>query len=183
MLLSQAASPRAGLAAALFSSAMIALYAASTLYHWAPPGFAKRLFLAFDHAAIYLLIAGSYAPFALLALAPEDGSRLLALVAGLATAGIALQVALFASDRKAAYERIAPLLHLGFGWIPLLAYGRAVAAALSWPALSLLVAGGLAYSLGVVALRRETMRYNHAIWHLAVVAGTALHFGAVLTLV
>ena len=160
-------------AAAVFGATLILLYAASTLYHALPVGRAKEVFRRLDHAAIFVLIAGSYTPFALVTLRGGFGVGLLATVWALAAVGVVLATALPHRTR-----RHMVLLCLGMGWLAALA-ARPLVAALPGPALSLLVAGGLVYTLGVVfyAWHRP---FHHAVWHAFVMGGSACHFACVL---
>ena len=157
----------------VFGSTLVALYAASTLYHAVAAAPAKRRLRMVDHCAIYLLIAGTYTPFTLGALRGPWGWTLFGVVWALAAAGITLK-----SLDRLWHPRLSNLLYLGMGWVALAAarpFWRQVGhGGLLW-----LLAGGLAYTGGVVfyASRR---RYAHALWHLCVLAGTACHFFAVL---
>ena len=161
--------------AAVFAATMLLLYLASTLYHALPAGRAKRLFLKLDHGAIYLFIAGSYTPFSLGVLGGPWGWSLFGLVWALAAVGVTLK----AFDRLS-HPWASTGLYLAMGWLVLIAVvplvERVPAAGLAW-----LVAGGLAYSLGVVFFMLDSrVRYAHAVWHAFVIAGTACHFVAVL---
>jgi hemolysin III len=159
--------------AAVFGATLVLLYAASTVYHALPIGRAKAVFRRMDHAAIFLLIAGSYTPFTLVTLRGEWGYGLLATVWALAVVGVVLATALPRRTR-----RFSVALCLGMGWLAALA-AEPLARALPAQAIALLVAGGVAYTLGVVfyAWHRP---FNHAIWHVFVLAGSACHFACVL---
>ncbi len=162
-------------AASVFAATMVLLYFTSTLYHALPAGRAKRVFVRLDHGAIYLFIAGSYTPFTLGALGGPWGWTLFGLVWGLAAVGVALK----------AFDRLShPWLSTGFylvmGWVVLIAVGPLVERVAA-QGLMLLVAGGLAYTAGVVFFVLDSrVRFAHFVWHLFVVAGTACHFFAVL---
>lgn len=159
----------------VFGVTLLLLYGASTLYHALPAGRAKRVFLKLDHCAISLFIAGSYTPFALEALDGVWSWALLALVWLMAAAGIALQLA-----GRLSHPRLSASLYLAMGWVVL---GAAVplARGMPEPALLWLVAGGAAYTGGVVFFLLDSrVRYSHAVWHGFVVAGTGCHFTAVL---
>jgi hemolysin III len=162
-------------AAAIFGSTMVLLYLASTLYHALPEGRAKRVFRVFDHAAIYLLIAGTYTPFTLGVLKGSWGWTMFGVVWGLACAGVVL--------KSVAVHRFPILsvgLYLGMGWLVVFAadplFTHVANDGIAW-----LVAGGLAYTLGVpfFALDKR-VPYAHFVWHLFVMAGTFCHFVAVL---
>ncbi len=161
--------------AAIFGSSAILLYLASTLYHAIAHPRIKAIFRALDHAAIYLLIAGTYTPIALGVLHGGVGWTLLGVIWSLALAGL-----LFKAMVGMRYPRVSTVLYVGMGWVALIAirplWMHMAAGGLIW-----LLAGGLAYSLGVVFfVLDEKLRYAHFIWHLFVLAGTTCHFFAVL---
>lgn len=161
--------------AAVFAATMVLLYFTSTLYHALPAGRAKRVFLKLDHGAIYLFIAGSYTPFALGALGGPWGWTLFGLVWAMAALGITLK----AFDRLT-HPWLSTGLYLAMGWIVLIAAVPLVER-VATPGLMLLVAGGLAYTVGVVFFLLDSkMKYAHAVWHAFVAVGTGLHFFAVL---
>jgi len=161
--------------AAVFAASMCLLYLASTLYHALPRGRAKQVFNVLDHSAIYLLIAGTYTPFALGPLRGPWGWTLLGLVWGLAALGVALK-AMRRLDRPA----VSLALYLAMGWLVAIAVDPVlehVPAGGLW----LLLAGGLAYTGGVLFFVFDSRwRYSHFVWHLFVLAGTACHFFAAL---
>jgi len=161
--------------AAVFAATMVLLYFTSTLYHALPAGRAKRVFLKLDHGAIYLFIAGSYTPFALGALGGPWGWTLFGLVWAMAALGITLK----AFDRLS-HPWLSTGLYLAMGWIVLIA-AMPLVERVATPGLVLLVAGGLAYTVGVVFFLLDSkMKYAHAVWHAFVATGTGLHFFAVL---
>ena len=157
---------------AVFGATLVLLYASSTLYHGFRSPRVKRLFQRFDHAAIFLLIAGSYTPFSLVSLRGAWGWTLLAIVWGLAILGIALEVAGHS-------RRVSVALHLAMGWLVVIAAGP-LARSLHPDGLLLLALGGAAYTLGVVFYAWQRLPYNHAVWHLFVMAGSSCHFACVL---
>jgi hemolysin III len=156
----------------IFGTALVLLYAASTFYHALTHRRAKRVFQRLDHAAIYLLIAGTYTPFTLISLRGGVGFTLLAFVWGLAVLGIVIE-----SVGRAARPRVA--LHLGMGW-SVLFVAEPLVRVMEPAGLALLVAGGLAYSTGVPFYAWSRLPYNHAIWHMFVLVGSACHFACVL---
>jgi hemolysin III len=161
--------------ACVFGATMVLLYFTSTLYHALPQGRAKRVFLKLDYSAIYLFIAGSYTPFALGALGGPWGWTLFGLVWGLAAIGIALK----AFDRLS-HPWVSTGLYLAMGWLVLVAAVPLVER-VPLPGLMWLVAGGLAYTLGVVFFVLDhRIRYSHAVWHGFVAAGTSFHFIAII---
>ena len=138
------------------------------------PTRAKRVFRIIDHAAIYLLIAGTYTPFTLGVLRGPWGWTLFGLVWGLAVIGIFLK-----SVRGIRYPRLSTVVYLAMGWLVLIAlkplWNNVPAWGLFW-----LLAGGVAYTAGVGFYAADRLRYSHFVWHLFVLAGTACHFVAVL---
>lgn len=162
--------------AGVFAVTMVLLYLTSTLYHALPAGRAKRIFQKLDHGAIYLFIAGSYTPFALGALAGPWGWTLFGLVWGLAAVGTMLK----AFDLLT-HPWLSTGLYLLMGWLVLIAAVPLVEH-VALPGVVLLVAGGIAYTAGVVFFILDSRwRYAHAVWHGFVVAGTGCHFFAVLS--
>jgi hemolysin III len=160
----------------VFGASAILLYLASTLYHALAHLPVRRLLQLLDHAAIYLFIAGTYTPFTLGVLHGGWGWGLFGTIWGLAFAGLLFKV--FGGTR---YPRLSALLYLAMGWVVLVAI-HPLWLHLSAAGLALLFAGGVAYTLGVIFfLLDEKLRYAHFVWHLFVLAGTVLHFFAVLT--
>jgi len=158
----------------VFGASLVGLYAASTLYHALPPSQAKRIFRVIDHAAIYLLIAGTYTPFTLGVLRGGWGWLLLGIVWTFAVLGI-----LFKTLGGLRFPRVSTLLYLIMGWLAVVTL-RPLAAALPGAGLGLLLVGGLLYTGGVIFFVWERPRYNHTVWHLFVLGGSACHFLAVL---
>jgi hemolysin III len=158
----------------VYGATLVALYAASTLYHSISTPRAKAALRACDHAAIFLLIAGTYTPFALVNLRGAWGWALLAVIWGLAALGIALRRVL---ARQSARVRAAP--YLAMGWVAVVAV-EPLRAAVAPGGLALLLAGGLAYTGGAAFYLWRRLPYHHAVWHVFVLAGGACHFCAVL---
>jgi hemolysin III len=159
---------------AVFGTTLVLLYAASTLYHGIHSRRAKRVLRQLDYAAIFLLIAGTYTPFTLVSLRGGWGWTLLALVWGLALLGIALQVTIPSRAR-----RLSVPIYLAMGWLVVIAIEPLVRS-VHPQGLLLLFLGGLAYTLGVVFFAWRRLPYNHAVWHVFVLAGSACHFSCVL---
>jgi hemolysin III len=169
----------------VYGSSLVALYVASTLYH-AARGRLKALFRKLDHVAIYVLIAGTYTPFALVTLRDSWGVPLLAAVWTLAALGIALELsqrarAAPASPRpRIVRRRVAAVgLYLAMGWLALGAL-RPLARALEGGGLTLLLAGGVLYTVGTLFYALDR-RYAHAhgVFHVFVLAGSACHYAVV----
>jgi len=158
----------------IFGATMVLLYVVSTLYHSIPGPRAKVLLRAFDHSAIFLLIAGTYTPFALVNLRGPWGWSLLSLVWGLAVLGIGLRVTIGRRSEKAAVA-----LYIAMGWCVVVAV-KPLLAAVAPGGLALLVGGGLAYTGGVAFYAWRRLPYHHTIWHVFVLAGSTLHYFAIL---
>jgi hemolysin III len=171
-LVAQRGDGRALAATIVYVLSLIAVYAASTLYHGIPHLATKRKMKIVDHCAIFLLIAGTYTPFTLLALEPRVGWWLFGIAWTIAAIGITLK--LFYTGR---FKRASTIAYLAMGWLAVVAIKPFLetvpAATLGW-----LLAGGLAYSLGTVFYMSDR-RHAHAVWHGFVLAGSACHFVAV----
>lgn len=156
-------------ACAVYGSSLLLLYLASTLYHAVTNDRAKRVLRILDHAAIYLLIAGTYTPFTLLALRGPWGWTLFGVIWTMAGAGIVLKC--FHTGR---WQMVSTGVYVLMGWLGLVAI-RPLLAALPWHAVLWLLAGGVFYTTGVpfFASRR---RYAHSVWHVFVLAGSFCHF-------
>jgi hemolysin III len=161
-------------AVSVFAASMALLYLSSTIYHALPPGRTKNAFHVLDHAAIYLLIAGTYTPFTLGVLKGGWGWTLFGLVWGLAALGVLLKV--FAGIR---WHGISTAVYVGMGWLIIIA-AKPLWEGLPLAGLIWLFAGGIAYTSGVYFYLKKNMRYGHLVWHLFVVAGTGCHFVAIL---
>jgi len=164
-------------ACSVYGATLLLLYSSSFLYHGLQ-GRAKDVLRRLDHSAIYLLIAGTYAPFSLVTLRGPRGFWLLGAVSALAAAGIVCE---FLPLRRRSL--VAVPLYLASGWLALLAIGPLVRA-LPAPALALLLGGGVLYTLGVpfYALDQR-LRWGHGAFHLFVLAGSLAHFVAVFSYV
>ena len=158
----------------VFGGTMVLLYLASTLYHSMTHETAKQLFRLFDHTAIFLLIAGTYTPFALGVLRGPWGWSLLAIVWTLAIIGITLKI-----RKRTRHSRISIVLYVIMGWLAVVAV-KPMVMLIPVPGILLILAGGLAYTGGLAFFAAQRIRYNHFIWHLFVIAGTTCHFFAVL---
>ena len=159
---------------AIYGVSLICVYASSTLYHGLRSHRVKHILKVFDHSAIFLLIAGTYTPFLLVNLRGGWGWSLLGIVWGLAAAGIVLKF--WFVDRY-------PILSTGgyvlMGWLALIAV-KPLLQAVPTIGLIWLLAGGLMYTVGVAFYAWKRIPYNHVIWHLFVMAGSACHYFAVV---
>lgn len=161
--------------ASLFAVTMVLLYLTSTVYHALAAGRAKRVWQVLDHAAIFLFIAGSYAPLTLGALRGPWGWSLFGVVWALAGAGMALK---FTCGVR--HPRLSMLLYLAMGWLSLVAV-YPLWTKLSGGGFLWLLLGGVAYTGGVTYfLNDHREHYHHFRWHLFVMAGSLCHFVAVL---
>jgi hemolysin III len=161
-------------AGSIYATTLVLLYSASTVYHSLPSHMpAKRWFRGLDHGAIYLLIAGTYTPFALGALRGPWGWSILGTIWGLAFGGIVLKAGL-----GFRYPRLSTAVYLLMGWLIVIVvrplYRAVGPAGMSW-----IGAGGMSYTLGVYFYVRDHVPYRHFIWHLFVLAGSACHLVAV----
>lgn len=159
--------------AVIFGTSLILLYLASTLYHAIPSARAKAVLQVVDHCAIFLLIAGTSTPVALVALEGGLGWGFFAVVWAAAVAGVVMSSVALRRTRAASM-----VLYVASGWA-VLAVIVPVWRALDGLSFGLLVAGGLAYTGGLALYGRHRLRYSHALWHLAVLAGSVLHFSMV----
>lgn len=162
----------------VFGLSLVLLYTMSTLYHSFHPPKLKDLFQLLDHAAIYLLIAGTYTPYMLVSLREGNGFLILAIVWGLALAGILSEVLL--SGRAVKIGQMA--IFLGMGWACSVDFAS-LQDALPEVGLWWLTAGGIAYTGGVVFYVLDLMNrltHAHGIWHFFVLAGSICHFVSVI---
>jgi len=159
---------------AVFGASLILLFTMSAIYHGLREPRAKRVFEVLDHSSIYVLIAGTYTAISLGVMRGAAGWTLFGISWALAAAGIVFK-ALFV-DRYRAASTVGYLL---MGWLVAPFIGRA-RAAMGETAFALLLAGGLAYTLGAILYSLKGLRWSHAIWHLFVLAGAGLHVAAAL---
>ncbi len=159
--------------ASVFGATLVLLYAASALYHSIPQSRAKRVLRVLDHSAVFLLIAGTYTPFTLVTLRGSWGWWLFGAVWSLALFGIVLE-----ATPLRRWRAVSMVLYLGMGWAVVVAV-RPLMRSLPTDALILLVAGGLAYTAGLVFYAAKRLPYAHAVWHLFVLAGSVCHVLAV----
>jgi len=157
----------------LFATSMVLLYLSSMMYHCLPRKRGKGLFALFDHIAIFLLIAGTYTPFALSVLRGTLGWTLFGLIWGAALIGIVTKVV-----PRFRHPKLSLALYLGMGWMIVPAL-RPLYEHLQFNGMLWLVGGGLAYTVGVIFYVAKA-KYSHFVWHLFTIAGTSCHFVAVL---
>lgn len=162
-------------AVSIYGGSAVLLYLASTVYH-AAFGSAFQPFLgALDHAAIYLKIAGSYTPFALLTLDTGPGLAILIAVWTAAVIGVVLKLTAHFVSRLQDYEWISLAAYVAMGWVGIFVIGQLFAnlplAGFVW-----LLAGGLCFTVGAAFYAWKRPRFTHTVWHLFVLAGSACHF-------
>jgi len=158
----------------VFTMTMLLVYLGSTVYHAWPQTHVKSFLQLVDHSAIFLLIAGTYTPFALGPLRDAGGLTMLGIVWTLAVFGVVMK----ATRGTLRHRKLAMTLYLGTGWLAVI-FIRPLALAIPLSALLWLIAGGIAYTVGTLFFANERLRYAHFVWHLFVLAGTSCHFAAV----
>ena len=161
-------------ACSVYGVTQILMYTASTLYHSIPVPRAKKFLRLLDHSAIYLLIAGTYTPFALVNLRGPWGWSILIAIWGLAIAGIALQSKLIRLSKL-----VTALPYVAMGWVAVIAV-KPLLEAVAPGGLWLLVLGSLAYTAGTLFYVWKRLPFHHAIWHGFVLLGSVLHFFSIL---
>ncbi|MBI3652966.1 MAG: hemolysin III family protein [Acidobacteria bacterium] len=158
----------------IYGATLVLLYTASTLYHSLRSPRLKHLFKVIDHCAIYLLIAGTYTPFTLVMLRGGWGWSLFGIVWMLTFVGILFKI--FFVNK---FKIISTIVYVLMGWLVIVAI-KPMVMMIPLGCLIWLLAGGLFYTVGVVFFAWNRLPYNHAIWHLFVMAGSVCHFVAVL---
>lgn len=157
-----------------FGVTLILEYTMSTLYHAITNETAKRVFKVLDHSSIYLLIAGTYAPFCLVSMGSDGGWALFFIVSGLALVGVAFEAFWVFRPRW-----VNAVIYLLMGWGIAFKFG-ALLAAIPSGGVALLIAGGVCYTVGCVFYVLKKVPYMHAVWHLWVLGGSICHFLAVV---
>ena len=158
----------------VFGLSLILLYFASTLYHSAKDTARKRKLKVFDHACIYVLIAGSYTPFTLGPLRGPWGWSLFCIIWALALCGVVFKLRF-----TGRFKLVSTLIYVGMGWIAIFAL-TPLTKSLPKEAVQGMFAGGLCYTLGTVFYLVKKIPYHHGFWHLSVLAGSAFHYFTVL---
>ena len=161
----------------VFGISALAMFVTSVVYHWASRPELKLILRKLDHSAIYLLIAGTYTPIALVAIEGAWGWSLFGIIWTLAVIGIAAKVWL-----GFRYPKLSVAMYLGMGWLAIVAI-KPMIESLTFSQLMWVLAGGLMYTGGVPFYVWKSKKYTHAVWHLFVLGGVACHFAAVLSLV
>jgi len=160
----------------VFTATLSLLYFSSTLYHAWPSPRGKSFWRVIDHSAIFLLIAGTYTPFGLGPLRNGGGLTMLAIVWSLALFGVVMK----ATRGTSRHPKLSMSLYLGTGWLGIFLV-HPVALAIPLTPLLWLLAGGIAYTTGVLFFVSKRLPYSHLVWHLFVLAGSTCHFAAVIS--
>lgn len=160
----------------IYGATLILLYLASTLYHSFPRGKWKNILNVIDHASIFLLIAGTYTPITLTALPGPWGWSIFGVVWGIALFGIIMKLIWFEKSRI-----ISLILYAAMGWMIIIAI-KPLIENVNTTSLIFLLAGGLAYTIGIAFYVWKNLKYGHVVWHLFVLAGSILHFFGVFYL-
>ena len=159
---------------AIYGTTLVLVYLCSTLYHSLVRTRARHVFHVLDHASIYLLIAGTYTPFMLVSMRSRPGWTLLGIVWTLAVLGV-----VFKSLALGRFPAASATVYLLMGWCIVFSL-RPLLHAVTWPGMIWLIAGGVAYTLGIVFFANDRLHYFHALWHLFVLAGSVAHYLAIL---
>ncbi len=154
----------------VFGASLVFLYLASTLYHAIQTERAKRIFHRLDHIGIAFLIAGTYTPILLVKMRTTEGMIVFGVIWGLAFVSAGIKI--FFTNR---YRVISTTVYLAMGWLAVFVAGP-LFQAVGWGGVAWLLAGGIAYSLGVIPFLWSRIPYNHAVWHIFVMAGSTLHY-------
>lgn len=157
----------------VFGLSMIVLYLASTLYHFSKTPKLRYRLNVFDHAAIYVLIAGSYTPFVLVSLNGTEGFTIFSIVWSIALVGIIFKI--FFTGR---FNILSTLLYVAMGWLIIFSF-KSLLNTVDFNGVAWLIAGGIAYTVGAVLYSIDRLKLNHAIFHLFVLVGTFCHFMSV----
>jgi hemolysin III len=154
----------------LYGATLVLVYATSVLYHGVTHEASKRWLRTLDHVAIFLLIAGTYTPFVLIALRGAWGWSLFGIVWTLAAIGTVMELAGLHRLRG-----VMIALYIGMGWVGIVAI-RPLMAALPAAGIALVFGGGVSYTLGVIFYVWRSLRFHHAVWHVFVIGGSVLQF-------
>jgi hemolysin III len=160
----------------IYGATLILLYTASTVYHSIPPSRAKSILQQLDHAAIFLLIAGTYTPFTLINLRGAWGWTIFAMIWGIAIIGVSMKLT---RTNEGRYDRLSMILYLGMGWLILIAL-KPLLANVETGGIVLLLLGGMSYTVGAMFYLRDYLPWYHTVFHLLVMAGSIFHYFAIL---
>lgn len=161
----------------IYGATLILLYLGSTLYHSIPGRKAKKVFRIIDHSSIFLLIAGSYTPFMLIILREGLGWYILSAIWIIAIVGVVLKAVCMEKLSK-----LSTYLYILMGWAIIIDI-KHVILSVDISTIILLVLGGVSYTVGTIFFAKDSLKYNHAIWHLFVMAGSIFQFFAIMKIV
>lgn len=161
--------------ASVYGATLIILYLMSTLYHAFTGKRVKRVFRVFDHCSIFLLIAGTYTPLALVTLSGALGWTIFGIIWGFAVLGIVLN-----SISLEKFKLFSMICYIAMGWMIVIATKSVIGKMGFYPAFALLLFGGLCYSAGAVFYCMKKTKFMHGIWHVFVLAGSILHYFCIL---
>lgn len=165
------------IAFSIYGLCLIIMYLSSTLYHWIQNTKAKRILRVFDHSSIYLFIAGTYTPIALLSMKGKIQVGIITAVWLIAVVGVFFKIFTIGNFDK--YKAISLIMYISMGWIALFTI-KPIITMTSVNFMLWILGGGLAYTLGTIFYSNKKIPYNHAIWHMCVLGGTAFHFIGIL---
>jgi len=157
----------------VFGTTMLFMYLSSTIVHSLPEGKWKDIFQIFDHSSIYLFIAGSYTPFLLVPLRGDIGWTLFGIIWGIAIAGVIFKI-FFVKK----FLVLSTLFYILMGWLIIFVW-KPLTNLMHGNGITLLVIGGIFYTVGAIFYMWRSFPYHHAVWHLFVIAGSAFHFFAI----
>jgi hemolysin III len=160
----------------VFGITLVIMYVESTLYHSLTNKKVKRVFRIFDHASIYLLIAGTYTPYTLTVLRGPMGWTIFGVIWVLAIIGVVIK-----SIWLGKYDKLSTLMYVLMGWMIVVSL-KTLVVVLPIHSLLLLVLGGILYTVGAILYSFDKIPYNHAVWHLFVLAGSACHFFSIISM-
>lgn len=161
--------------ASVYGATLIILYLMSTLYHAFTGKTVKRVFRIFDHCSIFLLIAGTYTPLALVTLSGALGWTIFGIIWGFAVLGIVLN-----SISLEKFKLFSMICYLAMGWMIIIATKTVIGKIGFYPAFFLLLVGGIFYTIGAVFYKMKHIKFMHSIWHLFVLAGSIFHYFCIL---
>lgn len=161
----------------VFGVSLILLYSWSGIYHWLPVGKGKEVFRKFDQIGIFILIAGTYTPFALLVIKGTMGWVIFGLEWGIAILGTALRI-IQKEDLEKNVGVFYIILYVIMGWLIVIDIKHIMQIMQTW-GLILLFGGGLFYTLGIIFFRMHKVKYHHLVWHIFVLLGSVCHFFAI----
>lgn len=157
----------------IYGACLILMYLSSTLYHSVQNEKIKKVLQVFDHSSIYLFIAGTYTPIALLTLRGKLRIGAMIAIWSIAIFGVIFKISIFGKFDK--YKAVSLVIYVGMGWLTAFTI-KPIIEMTSWNFFLWILGGGMVYTIGTIFYSNKKIPYNHAIWHLFVLGGTVLHF-------